>query len=138
MKTKKQNSAAQIKELREQYILNAIDSEVYEVKIIDNNERDKIKFIINTFKQEYGYTQNIQRYGSYQKTFENWMMGLPSCLNIDYEYHKIIQIAKQWGCIPQDASTKQEDKICANWFGYIYMGFKKLMDKHGLTYQMTN
>lgn len=117
-------------EAMKQYILNAINSEGYE--ITTNTEAEKIAFLLATFKSEYGYSQNIRYYGTIQKTFENWLMGLPSCFNIDFMNYRILEIGKEWQLLPQNATERQEDKFLAEWWARIYMQVRKLANKHNL------
>ena len=110
------------------YILNAIDGSGYDRELTTDTE--KLQFVADCFKSEYAYPENIKRYGSYQETFRQWIMGLPSCFNIDYSYCDIIRIAKEWGSIPQNATNKQENKIIDNWFNLIANKTFQLMKKH--------
>lgn len=110
------------------YILNAIDGEDFEKEFTSNT--DKLQFLFDTFKNEYCYPQNLQKYGSYQETFRQWIMGLPSCFNIAFSYCDIIEIAKEWGSIPQNATDKQEQKIIDNWFNLIASKTFQLMKKY--------
>mgnify|MGYP006921440575 CR=1 FL=1 len=112
------------------YILNAIDGSGYDREL--TTETEKLQFLADCFKSEYAYPQNIKRYGSYQETFRQWIMGLPSCFNIDYTYCDIIRIAKEWQSIPQNATDKQEDKITGNWFNFIASKTFQLMKKHNV------
>lgn len=110
------------------YILDAIDSEGYGKTLV--TDAAKLQFIADTFKSEYAYPENIKYYGSYSNCFRNWLMGLPSCFNIDFENYRIIEIAKQWGSLNADANDKQEDKIIDNWFNFITCKTFQLMKKH--------
>lgn len=119
------------KELNENvfnYILNAIDGEGFGKEFTSNT--DKLSFLFETFKSEYCYPYNLQRYGSYQETFRQWIMGLPSCFNIAFSYYEIISIGKKWGSIPQNATNKQEQKIINNWFNLIASKTFQLMKKY--------
>ena len=114
--------------LVKKYIINAIELCDYnldgqEVK----TDAQKIAFVYNTFKNEKGW--HIDRVGEYQ-AFIDWLQGLPSCLNIDYENYKILELAKLWGSIPDNATEKQEDKILANWWNLIAVKFFQLVRKY--------
>lgn len=107
------------------YILNAIDGEGYGKKLTTDTE--KLQFLADTFMNEYGW--EINRIG-YLQAFTQWLQCLPSSCNIDFNYCDIIAIAKQWGSLPINATEKQEDKICANWFILIANKAIQLMKKH--------
>ena len=113
------------------YILDAIDGEGYGKTL--TTEVEKLSFLAATFKGEYCYPENLRYYGSCQETLKNWIMGLPSSFNIDYENYRIIELAKLWDCLPQDATDKQEDKILDNWFNWIATKTIQLMKKHNVT-----
>ena len=110
------------------YILSCIDCSGY--NITADSDKDKLQFVADCFKKEYLFPDNLKRYGNYQKVFENWLMGLPSCFNVDYENYIIIQIAKKWGVLPLNADNKAEDKIINNWFNFISCKTFQLMKKH--------
>jgi len=110
------------------YLINAIDGSGYDKQL--STDKEKLQFVADCFNSEYGHKENIKYYGSYSKCFENWIMGLPSCFNIDYANHKIIEIAKEWGSLPETPTEKQEDKIISNWFNFITCKTFQLMKKH--------
>jgi len=131
METVKGTQRQEQNRLIKEYVLNAIDSEGYEVTA--ETEKEKIEFLVKTFKSEYGYKENILYYGSIQKTFENWLMGLPSCFNIDFMNYRIIEIGKEWALLSQNATERQEDKFLSEWWARIYMQVRKLANKHKLS-----
>jgi hypothetical protein len=97
------------------YILDAIDCTQYEgVECKDGKEY--LAFLYKTFKAEYGW--NIERVGEVS-AFKEWMQGLPSSFNIDFENYKILQLAVKWGSIPENYTERQADKILENWFNFI-------------------
>jgi hypothetical protein len=111
------------------YILECIDSQGYEIKT--ETDEEKLNFLYNTFISEYWYKENqVYYHGNIITAFASWLQGLPSSFNIDYENYRIIEIAKEWGSIPQDANDKQEDKILDNWFNFIAVNTFQLFKKH--------
>jgi hypothetical protein len=112
------------------YILNAIDADAYDKEL--TTDKEKLQFLADCFKDEYVYPENVRRYPNKQVLFAEWLKGLPSCFNIDYTYFDIITLSKAWGTIPQDASEKQEDKVCQNWFLMIAQKTFSLMEKHNV------
>jgi hypothetical protein len=121
--------SAQIDKLAKAYILQCIDGSNY--GIVFSTEADKIKFLADTFKKEYGH--HLRYYKSWQITLANWIMGLPSSFNIDFKNYRIIEIAKEWGSISKNATDKQEDKILDNWYNFIAAKTMQLFSKHGIT-----
>jgi hypothetical protein len=107
------------------YILDSIDSSGYDIET--TTPKEKLNFLEQTFQAEYGWA--IKRYGRFTAMTE-WLPGLPSSVNIDYENHKIIELAKKWGHLPVNATEKQEDKILEGWFRFIAMRIGELMRKY--------
>lgn len=111
------------------YILGCIDSEGYEITC--NSDKEKLQFLYNTFISEYWHDYNKKYYnGNIIKAFASWLQGLPSSFNIDFENYCILQIAKKWGSIPDNATERQEDKIIENWFNFISVKTFKLFKKY--------
>lgn len=121
---------SQLKTIVNNYILNAIDGSGYDKDL--KTDEEKLQFLADTFISEYCYPENLRYYGSYQKCFENWIMGLPSSFNIDFENYRIIEIAKEWGSLKPDADDRAEDKILDNWFNYIASHTMQLFSKYGI------
>jgi len=113
------------------YILDAIDGSGYDKEL--NTDTEKLQFLADTFKAEYVFPENVRQYPNRQDLFAQWLMGLPSSFNIDFNYCDIIRLAKEWDTIPQNATEKQEDKVCANWFNLIALKTMQLMAKHNIS-----
>jgi hypothetical protein len=108
------------------YILDSIDGDGYGVEL--TTDKQKIDFVYDTFKSEYGH--QIKYYGNNeQRAFKEYLAGLPSCINIEFRNFYILEMAKQWGSIPENATEKQEYKIISNWFAYIATNFFQLRRK---------
>lgn len=113
------------------YLLNAIDGEGYGKTFA--NDAEKLQFLADTFKAEYVFPENVRQYPNRQLLFAEWIKGLPSSFNIAFNYCDIIALTKDWGTLPQDATEKQEDKVCANWFNMIALKTFQLMRKNGVS-----
>lgn len=108
------------------YILDSIDGDGYGVQLA--TDKQKIDFVYNTFSSEYAH--QIKYYGNNERrAFREYLAGLPSCINIEFRNYYILEMAKQWGAIPENATERQEDKILANWFNYIATLFFQLREK---------
>ena len=100
-------TAAEKKAFINSYILEAIDGEGYDVN--PETPKDKIVFLCDTFESEYGWrADQIGRFNA----FMDWLQGLPSCFNIAFTYCDILDLAKEQGSLPVDASEKQENNYC--------------------------
>ena len=104
-------------------------------------DKQKIDFVFNTFMSEYKYSINnglsIRKVGI-QTIFADYLAGLPSCINIEFRNFYILEMAKQWGSIPENATEKQEDKILSNWFAYIATNFFQLKNKLATKENLSN
>jgi len=116
------------------YIMDAIDSDGYDITC--NTDKEKLQFLYNTFISEYWHDYNKKYYkGNIQKCFESWLMGLPSCFNIDFENYKVIELAYKWGSIDEWNSTTRQienrkDFLCQNWFNFITVKTFQLFKKY--------
>lgn len=110
------------------YILTSIDTMYWNVTV--ENQKELVDFVYNIFKDEQAH--NIKYFGNEKLAFANYLAGLPSIINIDYENYKILEIAKSWGSIPENATEKQEEKILSNWFNFIASNFFQLKMKLNL------
>ena len=100
----------------EAYILDSIDGSGYGIELSTNIE--KIQFLLDTFRKECGW--NIDR-KSTNSAFEEWCQGLPSCFNIVFTNHDILELAKKQGTMPENATEKQEYNILDKYWRYITM-----------------
>lgn len=112
-------------EIRE-YILNCIDASGYGIDA--STEIEKLQFLRDTFKKEYG--DHLKHYGNWQKTFVDWMMGLPSSFNIDFENCRILELMARWHRETKTVST--EARILEYYWGMLYMEVNYLLKKNGL------
>lgn len=118
--TKEQN------EFYNKYILSCISNEGYNNKEL-NTEEEKLKFLFETFKAE-GLHDNNKN--NIQLAFKNWVQGLPSTFNIEFENYKIIELAIKGGSLKADSSEKETDKILNNYFDFITAKTFKLFKKY--------
>ena len=102
--------------------------------VVEDTIAARLQWTIDTFRREYVYPENVRRYGNEVNIFREWLMCLPSAIHVDFEYYRIIELAKEWGSIPQDATEKQEDKTCENWFNFIAMCFYRLCNFHNIQF----
>ena len=97
----------------ENYIFDCIDFENYGLN--PETKKEKIKLLIETFKSEFWHDYNKQYYKhDTVNGFANWLMGLPSCFNVDFENYRILEIGKNWGF--DLSSEKKGDNFLNQWF----------------------
>jgi hypothetical protein len=71
----------------------------------------------------------IERVGPF-KALAEWLSGLPGAVSIPFSYIDILQLAKDSGSLPQDATEKQEDRVCENYWNYMAMRITELFRKY--------
>lgn len=96
MKTKTLTPRKRLDTQVKKYIIEAIDSTNYDLKQPLISDEYKLRFLHKTFYKEYGWA--IDNLGP-QYAFREWLQGLPSCFNIDFENYRIIELAYAWGSI---------------------------------------
>ena len=108
-----------------EYFVSCINNKGYSnVRLITTE--CKLKFLHDTFIREAGW--NIERVGE-QNAFREWLMGLPSSINIEFENYKILQLAKRLGSLLENATDKQEDKLLENYWNYAAVKGFQLFNK---------
>ena len=108
------SKSSELDQTVKKYILNAIDPDYCEAE--HGNIPELIEGLKKTFYIEHGY--NVDRIGE-QAAFAEWLQGLPSAINIDFQNSDILELAVEWGSIPENATESQEDKILENWWNFI-------------------
>lgn len=92
---------------------------------------EKIDFLKQTFESEYGWS--IKRYGR-QKALAEWIAGLPSSYNVDFQNYKILELGLKWGLLSTD-DYENDDKCCAfleRWFSMMAGKTCQLFDGYHL------
>jgi len=106
------------------YIFDCIDGEAYDVKT--DTRQAKLQFVMDTFKKEYVFEANLKRYGNIQNVFTEYLAGLPSCINIDFENYKIIELGYEFGLMNKSYRLNKEtieDRFLNNWFKLVSKQF---------------
>lgn len=107
------------------YLISAmrdyLDGEVVDAHNLPS--RDIIEIVNIRFNREYGW--HSERYGEHN-ALTDWLQGL--ALPIHYSYYDIINLAKDWGSIPQNATEKQKSKICDNYWSFMANKLRQLFD----------
>lgn len=95
------------------YILASIDYGI-------TGEKEKIAELMRRFESEYWYPDNQKRYnGSIVRALTSWLQGLPSDINIAFEYWEIDQLLTTWGYIKPNSSDNKIEKERVNYWLYI-------------------
>ena len=105
--------------------MSCIDAEGYDVEQPTNN-KEKIKTFFAIFNSEYEW--QINHDGEF-KALTDYLQGLGGCLHIAYNNHDILELAKKYGSISNNATEKQEQKILDNY--WLFMANKLMQLNKG-------
>jgi len=96
------------------FLIDAIDPEVYDSEIKTN--AGKVKFFFETFEKEHGFM--IERVGL-QNALSEYLQGLPSIIDLPYQNGDILDLAKRFSSIPQNATPREEARILSNYWQFM-------------------
>lgn len=117
------------------YIIDAISWDGYDIDLSEATDKEKLQFVADRFDNQYNYPQNKIIFPNIQDRLADWLKGLPSVINIDFENYRILELAREWGTLEEHANERQEDKIIANWFNFISFKILQVMRKHDIYLQ---
>ena len=119
------------------YILSCINTEEYTPEQF-TTDQERLKFVFDTFKREYCYPANLKRYGTPERCFKEWLMGLPSVVSVEYMNVSILDKARELGSYKDTSGMsaksieRYEDSIIAYWFTLCAQSFFRLCRKNGV------
>lgn len=107
-----------------QYIIDLI-ADCDDADFNTKTKREKVEFMKTRFESEMRY--NIKADGRF-KAMIYWFQGLCNTVPLEYENYKIIELGKEWGTIPKNASESKEDLWLENYWGFMAMRALSLID----------
>lgn len=126
------SKASELDQKVKRYILDNIDSDCYREEPATTTA-EKIAFLHEIFMAEYGWA--VERYGR-SRALKEWLQGLPSAVHIAFYNGDILDLAKEWGSLPEDASEAKEQAILENYWRLLAAKIGQLFDGYrvpGLT-----
>lgn len=117
-----------------QYIMQCIDLEPY---IGEHNlsDAEQLQELFNTFKSEYLYEENLKRYGTPVRCFQEWIAGLPTVFNVDYQNFDVWNKAVQLEILKPEPTDRQIENLLGRWFHIIAQRTFMLMRKNNVNMQ---
>jgi hypothetical protein len=82
------------KELVRNHIIECLDASNYDNTI--ESIKDKLQLVVDCFYTEFYYEQNKKRIPNKFLAFQSYLLGLPSCFNIEFEYYHINKMLSYW------------------------------------------
>ena len=107
------------------YILNSITG--YEGVLEDSDNETKIKGLFDAFYNEYG--SQVERVGL-QNAIREWLMGLPSVIDMHYYNYEISELAIEWGMITKRSKEETKDKALDMYWNVLAYGLIVLGNKY--------
>lgn len=98
----------------------------------EESEKAIFQRLAETYWSEVGKWRTKQPRSNYQDCFCEWLRGLPSVLNLPFMNYDILQLAREWGSIPENATERQEETILENWWRFSSLQLSKLAYRHGI------
>ena len=111
----------------EKFILESIDNDGYDNEKPLKTPKEKLQFLQDTFKSEYGF--QIARTGE-QDARAKWIMGLPSAIDLPSWNDDIIALAKKMGSLRKNSTEKQEQQVIDNYDQYMSNQIGRLNRKY--------
>lgn len=116
--------------LDEQELKNGYDIETTEESLVPS----QLSIVVNEFNSWYGEYEQ-KRISNKYEAFQDWLMGLPSCLNIDFSHHDISKTLEKWytnaGMIYKEREGHEE----TDWYLHlITREFSTLCKKHNISF----
>lgn len=100
------------------YVLDSIaeSSTASDLGLTFEDDRSRIEFFLEQFNEDYNYDYNKIRYPILRLRIASYLQGLPSSINIDFMWYRIIELTKEWEGYK---SKEKEEYFCNKWFEII-------------------
>ena len=113
----------------ETYILDSIDNSGYDNAKPLITPKEKLQFLQNTLKSEYGH--EIERKGT-QTARADWLSGLPSSIDLPFQNNEILTFAEKMGSLRNNPTEKEEERILEGYWNYMSNQIGRLNTKYGV------
>ena len=113
------------------YLLARFTFDGYELSPEPRTDQEKVTAFFLIFRKEYCGPWNAHQ--SDQMKLGEYLSGLPGPLEIPFMNWEILDLARDMGGLPADASEAQEDRILTNYWRYMAAQLLKLRDALGVS-----
>lgn len=96
--------------------------------VLDNIEERSVIDLVEQFKSEAGYSQNIRLKGTLQNAFIEWLKGLPTNVSFDFTNFEIENLLKEW-FTNADMVYKENGNFTDNYYYFLYREIAYLFEK---------
>lgn len=132
MTTIKRSNSKEVKRALFAYIIDTINSDVYDVETTTTTE--KLIFLLDCFNKEFNYKENKIIYPNLQNRLSEWFMGLPSVFTVDFSNFDIINKGKEFCLLNDELTDRKIDAFIANWFNLIAFNVLDMCNKNKVDY----
>jgi len=114
------------------YIIESINSEGYDIN--PKTEREKLQFLANCiYSEKIKFHKDwLRYYGNIQNCLKDWLQGAPTAIDLPIYYSDIIEIAVNFGSIPENFTDKQYEQITNNFYKFIACKILQLFSKYDI------
>jgi len=116
----------------ENYLINSINTEGYDLKEEPKTVKAKLQFVKDTFRDEYWNNNQPAQMKGEVTAFADYLSGLPSTVDIPFYNNEILELAKKMGSLPENATEKQEDRVLENYWNFMSNKMFQLFRKYGV------
>lgn len=86
--------------------------------------------VFKCFASEFDYEYNRRRWPNNQERLAHYLQGLPSCINIDFSNHSILEVAARLHGV-DGFDERMENKILENWFSHVALFLIRFKSEKG-------
>lgn len=100
------------------YVLNSIyvENEATGEEVTGLTDEQLVQWVFAHYYMEFDNAHNRRLYPNEMDRLEQWLRGLPSCINLAFTNYDIAQVGKSWGYCQTPA---KEAKFVENWFNVM-------------------
>lgn len=111
----------------QELILNSINGAAYGQKLTSQSE--KIMFFYFKFQED--CANEIQDYGILTALMRYLQTPL-TAIDLPHDCYEILDMARELGSLPENSTRIQEDKILAEYWGFVAFQIFELFKKHAV------
>lgn len=113
-------NSKEVKAAMQAHLLDCIDTRDFNQH--DGSLKTSLQIICEEFKRVAIYPYNLKHFKTYQACFIDWLQGLPSCFEVEFTNHGILEKMKSFG-LPLPTNKDESQGIDL----YHYLVFREFL-----------
>jgi len=93
-----------------EFIIESIDFE--------GSSKEKINYFFECYNSEFNHEYNVKAYPNHQERLKNYLLGIPSCINIPFYNWDILNLYKEQNNV-NELTGKKENGILKNYWNKV-------------------